>query len=68
MIKQGKLKRPFLKNNLMISDIYTEKTITDGKIDQLIYITVADKTTGNSESYSIIPSVSEIKQAINNRG
>ena len=49
----------------MISDIYTEKTITDGKIDQLIYITVVDKTTGNSESYSIIPSVSEIKQAIN---
>ena len=65
MIKQGKLKRPFLKNNLMISDIYTEKTITDGKIDQLIYITVVDKTTGNSESYSIIQSVSEIKQAIN---
>ena len=65
MIRQGKLKRPFLKNNLMISDIYTEKTITDGKIDQLIYITVVDKTTGNSESYSIIQSVSEIKQAIN---
>ena len=59
------LKRPFLKNNLMISDIYTEKTINDGKIDQLIYITVVDKTTGNSEAYSIIPSVSEIKQAIN---
>jgi len=59
-----KISVPFLNKNLMISEIYTEKTPTENGVDQLIYVTVRDKTTGNENSYSLIPSVFEIKEAL----
>jgi len=46
------LKRPFLKNNLMISDIYTEKTINDGKIDQLRIFPSALTTAQMTQLYN----------------
>jgi len=59
-----KISVPFLNKNLIISEIYTEKTPTENGVDQLIYVTVRDKTTGNENSYSLIPSVLEIKEAL----
>jgi len=64
VITMRKISVPFLNKNLIISEIYTEKTPTENGVDQLIYVTVRDKTTGNENSYSLIPSVLEIKEAL----